>query len=142
MPQKGRDNIVDLMTCPDEGRDELEEHLRKAAKQIVACLSDSDAVRRKELLGSFVSELFFAFSEEERRAERRQKQVAGIAAAKARGTRFGPAARVLPDNFYEVHKAWRDRKMTLREAADACGMPKSTFRDAALRTEAKGDMFV
>lgn len=32
-------------------------------------------------------------------------------------------------------------KMSLREAADACGMPKSTFYDAALRTEASSGSF-
>ena len=42
-----------------------------------------------------------------------------------------------PENisFEELRQAWRGRRMTLRAAAEACGIPKSTFRDAALRAE-------
>ncbi len=66
----------------------------------------------------------------------RQRQMEGIAAAKARGVHFGPEAQAPPENFSALHQAWRARQMTLREAADACGMRKSTFYDAALRAEA------
>lgn len=65
----------------------------------------------------------------------RQRQMEGIAAAKARGVHFGPEAQAPPENFAAFHQAWRARQMTLREAADTCGMPKSTFYDAALRAE-------
>ena len=66
----------------------------------------------------------------------RQRQMEGIAAAKARGVHFGPEAQALPEAFEALRQAWRTKKVTLREAADACGMPKSTFYDAVLRTEA------
>jgi hypothetical protein len=33
----------------------------------------------------------------------------------------------LPDNFYEVHRAWREKKLTVKKAAQAVGMPVSTF---------------
>ena len=65
----------------------------------------------------------------------RARQAEGIAAAKARGVRFGALPRTLPDNFEGLRQAWRSRQMTLRAAAEACGIPKSTFRDAALRAE-------
>ena len=35
----------------------------------------------------------------------KQRQAEGIAAAKARGVKFGRPPKPLPDNFYEVHKA-------------------------------------
>ena len=35
-------------------------------------------------------------------------------------------------------QAWRNKQMTLRAAAEACGIPKTTFRDAALRVEMAG----
>ena len=66
----------------------------------------------------------------------RQRQMEGIAATKARGVHFGPEAQAPPENFSALQQAWRARQMTLREAADACGMHKSTFYDAALRAEA------
>ena len=56
-------------------------------------------------------------------------------AAKARGIRFGQPARVLPDEFEELRRAWREGRMSLREAACACDIPKSTFYDAAIRSE-------
>ena len=66
----------------------------------------------------------------------RQRQMEGIAAAKARGVHFGPEAQAPPEGFATLHQAWRARQMTLREAAEASGIPKSTFYDAALRAEA------
>ena len=69
------------------------------------------------------------------------RQAEGIAAAKARGVRFGPKARALPDSFDDLRQAWRGGRITLREAASACGMPKSTFYDAALRTETSKNCF-
>lgn len=144
MPRKGKDlcavdgakyqdSTADFTSTSDAGLNDLEARLQKAAREIAASLSGLEAAQRKELLGGFVSELFFASTEEERLMERRQKQAAGIAAAKARGTRFGRTARALPDNFHEIHQAWRDNKMTLGEAAEACGMPVSTFYDTAIR---------
>lgn len=63
--------------------------------------------------------------------EDRQRQAEGIAAAKARGVRFGRVPKPLPDNFYEVYQQWRVKKLSVSEAAKACGMPQSTFFDKA-----------
>ncbi|MBR0173665.1 MAG: recombinase family protein, partial [Lachnospiraceae bacterium] len=60
-----------------------------------------------------------------------------IAAAKARGVKFGRPAKPLPENFYEIHKQWREKKLTMEEAAFACGMPTSTFHDKAKKYEGK-----
>ena len=65
----------------------------------------------------------------------RQRQAEGIAAAKAKGVRFGRRPRDLPDGFEELRKAWREKRITLREAASTCGIPKTTFHRAALRVE-------
>ena len=59
----------------------------------------------------------------------------GIAAAKARGVKFGRPPAVLPENFHAVHKKWRDKKITLRQAAKACGMPEGTFYSKARKFE-------
>ena len=49
--------------------------------------------------------------------------------------RFGRVPRSLPPNFPEVHTRWRRKQLTLQEAADACGLPRSTFYDRACQYE-------
>ena len=111
------------------------EYLQQLARDVVSQISDLDPSRSKELLGVFVSEMFRSVAEQERREEHRQRQAEGIATAKAKGTRFGRPARPLPENFYEIRQAWRDGKLVLQDAADACGMPQSTFYDKAIAYE-------
>ena len=97
-----------------------------------------DTRRGKDLMGTFLSDIVLqvlSFVAENERANIRQRQAEGIAAAKARGVHFGPMPRTLPDNFDALRQAWRNKQMTLRAAAEACGIPKSTFHDAALRAE-------
>ena len=64
---------------------------------------------------------FVAQSERENIKKRQQE---GIAAAKAKGVKFGRLPRPLPENFYEVHQSWRNKKITFRQAADACGITR------------------
>ncbi len=92
----------------------------------------------KDLMGTFLSDIVLqvlSFVAENERTNIRQRQAEGIAAAKARGVRFGRPPFPLPDNFYEVHKAWRDREITLKEAAEICKMPAGTFYSKAVNLE-------
>lgn len=120
---------------PAEDQADMEIQLRKLAKELVSNLSVLEPTTSKDLLGAFVSDLFLSVAEQERREFRRQKQAEGIAAAKAKGVRFGAQRRTLPDGFEELRQAWRNKEITLRTAAELCGIPKSTFREAALRAE-------
>ena len=122
---------------PDE--EQLRAELKALAEEIAVSLSAVDAVQGKALLGDFVSDLFFSVTEQQRRMDRRQKQAEGIAAAKARGVRFGRAAKPVPDNFDECHQAWREGRMTLQKAAEACGMARGTFYAAATRREQRSE---
>ena len=101
---------------PDEER--LQAELRELAQEIAGSLSAVDAASGRELLSDFVSELFFCVTEQQRREDRRQKQAQGIAAAKARGVRFGRTARPVPDNFDQLHQAWREGRISLKQAAE------------------------
>lgn len=121
---------------------ELQEQLRELASGIASDLSVLEPERCKELLGVFVSDLFLSVTEQNRRENRRQRQAEGIAAAKARGVRFGRPAPPLPEDFEEYHQAWRDGRMSVREAADACGMSRSSFYNAAIRAEQSADCAV
>lgn len=122
-------------TAQPSGEEELQAALKELAQEIAASLSTVDAASGRELLSGFVSELFFELTEQQRREDRRQKQAEGIAAAKARGVRFGRTARPVPDNFDELHQAWREGRVSLSGAAQACGMARGTFYNAALRRE-------
>lgn len=54
-------------------------------------------------------------------------QAEGIAAAKAKGVKFGRPKIELPKNFDEVYQLWKDKKITAKEAAERLKMPPSTF---------------
>ncbi len=97
-----------------------------------------DTRRGKDLMGTFLSDIVLqvlSFAAENERSNIRQRQAEGIAAAKAKGVKFGRPAAPLPDNFYEIHQKWRSKGLTLREAASACSMPVGTFYSKALRLE-------
>ena len=115
--------------------DSLQTRLQALAQEAVSVVMEADPAHSKELLGRFVADLFSQMTEQEHREERRQRQAEGIAAAKARGVRFGKKAKPLPENFEEVRRAWRNKELTLQEAATACGMAKTTFYNAVERAE-------
>ncbi len=85
----------------------------------------------KDLMGTFLSDIvlqILSFVAENERTNIRQRQAEGIAAAKARGVRFGRPPRPLPECFYDVYQRWKSRKITGTKAAKECGMSLSTFR--------------
>ena len=97
-----------------------------------------DTRRGKDLMGTFLSDIVLqvlSFVAENERTNIKQRQAEGIAAAKAKGVKFGRPPLPLPDNFYAVHKAWRSKKLTLKEAANACNMPVGTFYGKARKFE-------
>ncbi len=97
-----------------------------------------DTRRGRDLMGTFLSDIvlqILSFVAENERTNIRQRQAEGIAAAKAKGVKFGRPPLPLPDNFYEIHKAWRARKITLKEATQACHMPVGTFYGKARKFE-------
>lgn len=97
-----------------------------------------DTRRGKDLMGTFLSDIVLqvlSFVAENERTNIRQRQAEGIAAAKAKGIKFGRPPLPLPDNFYEIHKDWRAKKITLKQAANACNMPVGTFYGKARKFE-------
>ena len=97
-----------------------------------------DTRRGKDLMGTFLSDIVLqvlSFVAENERTNIRQRQAEGIAAAKTRGVKFGRPALPYPDNFQNIHNDWRKKKITLRQAADACGMPVGTFYGKAKKFE-------
>lgn len=90
-----------------------------------------DTRRGKDMVGTFLSDIVLqvlSFVAENERSNIRQRQAEGIAAAKARGVRFGRPPATLPENFHQVYQLWKSGKITGLEAARMCDMPMSTFR--------------
>lgn len=93
-----------------------------------------DTRRGKDLMGTFLSDIVLqvlSFVAENERSNIRQRQAEGIAAAKAKGIRFGRPPLPLPENFHENYQKWKSGEITCTTAAKACGLPLSTFRDKA-----------
>lgn len=106
----------------------------KGADIVVIDMPILDTRREKNLLGTFISDIVLAllsYVAENERMNIRQRQAEGIAAAKARGVRFGRPPVPVPENFYEIHKLWKEKKITLKQAAEACNLAESTFFDKA-----------
>ena len=90
-----------------------------------------DTRRGKDLMGTFLSDIVLqvlSFVAENERTNIRQRQAEGIAAAKARGIRFGRPPGSLPECFHDAYQRWKSGKITGTAAAKECGMPLSTFR--------------
>lgn len=90
-----------------------------------------DTRRGKDLMGTFLSDIVLqvlSFVAENERTNIKQRQAEGIAAAKARGVKFGRPATPLPNNFVQVYTNWKNGKITGTAAAKLCNMPLSTFR--------------
>ena len=115
----------------------------KAIDIVVLDMPLLDTRRGKDLMGTFLSDIVLqvlSFVAENERSNIRQRQAEGIAAAKARGVKFGRPVKPLPQNFHQLHGAWRGKKITLQEAAAACSMPVSSFYAKALALE-KSEIF-
>ena len=102
----------------------------KGADVVVIDMPVLDTRREKNLLGTLISDLVLAllsYVSESEYSTIHQRQVEGIAAARARGVKLGRPPKALPSNFYEVYQQWSGKKISVSEAAKECGMPRSTF---------------
>ena len=90
-----------------------------------------DTRQGRGLMGTFIADLvlqILSFVAQNEREDIRKRQAQGIAAAKARGVKFGRPPGPLPENFHKVYHRWKAGKITGTAAAKKCGMPLATFR--------------
>ncbi len=102
----------------------------KQADIVILDMPILDTRRGKDLMGTFLSDIVLAllsYVAENERCNIKARQAEGIAAAKARGVRFGRPPKPLPKNFHEVYQKWAEDKLTDTQAGKECGMPTSTF---------------
>lgn len=123
--------------------EEIQKQWRALTKDIGVdiCVIDMpllDTRSGKDLMGTFIADLvlqILSFVAENERTNIHQRQAEGIAAAQARGVKFGRPVRPLPENFDQIRRDWRGKKISLRQAARACDMPPSTFYSKAVKLE-------
>ena len=90
-----------------------------------------DTSNHRDLTGTLIADIvlqLLSYVAQSERENIRQRQAEGIAAAKARGVRFGRPPRPLPENYRSAYLRWKSGKITGTAAARECGMPLSTFR--------------
>ena len=89
-----------------------------------------DTRNGKDLMGTFIADLvlqILSFVAQSERENIKKRQAEGIAAAKAKGVKFGRPEAPLPENFNRIIKEWDKGKITTADALKLCNMSTSTF---------------
>lgn len=143
-----RDDLLYIKSIDRLGRNynDIQEQWRVLTKEkgvdvVVLDMPLLDTRRGKDLMGTFLSDIVLqvlSFVAENERVNIRQRQAEGIAAAKAKGVRFGRIPKPLPENFHAAYQRWKHGEITGTAAAKECGMPLSTFRYRAEIYEKSG----
>ena len=133
-----KDDLLYIKSIDRLGRnyEEILEQWRLLTKEkgvdiVVLDMPLLDTRRGKDLMGTFLSDIVLqvlSFVAENERTNIRQRQAEGIAAAKAKGIKFGRPPLPLPDNFHRCYQRWKQGEITGTAAAKECGMPLATFR--------------
>ncbi len=89
-----------------------------------------DTRNGKDLMGTFIADLvlqILSFVAQNERENIRKRQKQGIAAAKAKGVRFGRPELPLPKDFVSIVQAWEDKQIDIRQVVNMCNISESTF---------------
>lgn len=89
-----------------------------------------DTRQGKDLMGTFIADLvlqILSFVAQSERENIRKRQEQGIAAAKAKGVKFGRPEKPIPDNFGKLVSDWEKKKASFEETLKLCNMSEATF---------------
>lgn len=89
-----------------------------------------DTRNGKDLLGTFIADLVLqvlSFVAQNEHENIRKRQAGGIAAARARGVKFGRPEKEMPDDFEKLVSTWEQKKISFSEMLEQCGMSEATF---------------
>ena len=89
-----------------------------------------DTRQGKDLMGVFLADIvlqILSFVAQNERDNIRKRQSEGIAAAKARGVRFGRPTKKLPENFGALMREWELGQLPLGELLAQTGLKEATF---------------
>ena len=115
--------------------EEIQNQWRILTKEIGAdiCVLDMpllDTRNGKDLMGTFIADLvlqILSFVAQSERENIHKRQAQGIAAARARGVRFGRPPLEPPEDFHAIVASWEKGALPLGAALRRCGMSESTF---------------
>ena len=115
--------------------EEMQNQWRIITKEIGAdiCVLDMpllDTRQGKDLMGTFIADLvlqILSFVAQSERENIKKRQEQGIAAAKAKGVRFGRPEIPIPDNFDKLVKDWEKKRISFEEILKLCNMSEATF---------------
>lgn len=115
--------------------EEIQNQWRVITKEIGSdiCVLDMpllDTRQGKDLMGTFIADLvlqILSFVAQSERENIKKRQEQGIAAAKAKGVRFGRPEIPVPDNFGKLVKDWEKKKIPFEEVLKLCNMSEATF---------------
>lgn len=100
-----------------------------------------DTRQGRDLMGTFIADLvlqILSFVAQNEREKIKERQEQGIAAAKARGVRFGRPEKEVPEDFMQLVSAWEKKQLPLSELLKRCDMSEATFyrrlRELRIRT--------
>lgn len=102
----------------------------KTAAIVVLDMPLLDTRQNRDLTGTLIADIVLQLLSYVAQTERefiRQRQAEGIAAAKARGVRFGRAKKPIPPEFTEAVLRWKNKEITSREAAELLNVSHNTF---------------
>lgn len=115
--------------------EEIQNQWRMLTKEIGIdiCVIDMpllDTRNGKDLMGTFIADLvlqILSFVSQSERENIKKRQSQGIAAAKAKGVRFGRPEKDIPDDFGKIVAEWERKKISLSEVVERCNMSEATF---------------
>ena len=89
-----------------------------------------DTRNGKDLMGTFIADLvlqILSFVAQNERENIKKRQAQGIAAAKAKGVKFGRPEKDIPNDFGKMIKEWEQKRLPFVEVLKLCNMSEATF---------------
>lgn len=130
-------DLLYIMSIDRLGRnyEEIQRQWRILTKDIGVdiCVLDMpllDTRQGKDLMGTFIADLvlqILSFVAQSERENIKKRQAEGIAAAKAKGIRFGRPGNPVPNDFGEIIRQWEHKQIHISEAVRLCDMSEATF---------------
>ncbi|MCI8714963.1 MAG: recombinase family protein [Oscillospiraceae bacterium] len=132
-----RGDLLYILSIDRLGRnyEEIQRQWRMLTKEVGVdiCVIDMpllDTRSGKDLMDTFIADLvlqILSFVAQSERENIRKRQEQGIAAAKARGVRFGRPAVETPEDFGALVEAWERHERSFADTIALCGMSEATF---------------
>lgn len=115
--------------------EEIQKQWRLLTKEIRIdiCVFDMPSLNTrqgKDLLGTFIADLvlqILSFVAQSERENIKKRQAEGIAAAKAKGIKFGRPEVPTPEDFGKIIKQWEKKQIPIAEVMKRCHMNEATF---------------